>query len=270
MSARPRPYPGRMWAQHATRALAPRRSRIRSFAHRLPDGAETTVHLAAYPVHNTKVRLELMGRPIPLASWCEQSGVAHAMVGGFFVRQGDGTPLGEVWRRGERVTSVPFHEPWDATRSCVAIDEGRIVLAPRDDLPAQPRGDLLQAGPLLVAGRRPVVHDGLDPEGFSANQDQFDSDITVGRYPRAAIGVNRDWILAVACDGRAPRDAGMTLRELAELMSALGAERAINLDGGGSTSLVHYGLLRNVPREEHGIELVAGRPVANALVFESF
>jgi hypothetical protein len=25
-----------------------------------------------------------------------------------------------------------------------------------------------------------------------------------------------------------------------------------------------------VPREEHGIELVAGRPVANALVFETF
>jgi exopolysaccharide biosynthesis protein len=82
--------------------------------------------------------------------------------------------------------------------------------------------------------------------------------------------VNRDWLFAVACDGRAPRDAGMTLRELAELMCALGAERALNLDGGGSTSLVHDGVLRNVPREEHGIELVAGRPVANALVFELF
>ena len=143
------------------------------------------------------------------------------------------------------------------------------ALAPRDDLPERPTGDLLQAGPLLVAGRRPVVHDDIDPEGFSANQDQFDSDITVGRYPRAALGVSRDWILAVACDGRGPHDAGMTLRELAELMVTLGADRAINLDGGGSTSLVHDGVLRNVPREEHGIELVAGRPVANALVFDA-
>jgi hypothetical protein len=210
-----------------------------------------------------------MGRPIPLASWCEQSGVANAIVGGFFVRQGDGTPLGDIWRHGERVESVPFEKPWDATRSCVAIDDGRVQLAPRDDLPAEPGGDLLQVGPLLVAGRRPVVYEGIDPEGFSAGQAQFDSDITVGRYPRAALGVNRDWLLAVACDGRAPHDAGMTLRELAELMAALGAERAINLDGGGSTSLVHNGLLRNVPREEHGIELVVGRPVANALVFET-
>jgi hypothetical protein len=257
MGAWPRPYPLR-------------RSQVRRFSHGLPDGARTTVHVASHPVRSTHVRLELMSGPMPLASWCEQAGVAHAIVGGFFVRQGDGTPLGELWQHGERVPSVPFDSPWDATRSCVAIDDDCLTLAPRDDLPARPRGDLLQVGPLLVVGRRPVVHDGIDPEGFSANQAQFDSDITVGRYPRAALGVNRDWLLAVACDGRAPHDAGMTLRELAELMSALGSERAINLDGGGSTSLVHDGMLRNVPREEHGIELVAGRPVANALVFATF
>ena len=257
MGAWPRPYP--LW-----------RSQVRRFSHALSDGARTTVHVATHPARSTHMRLELMGRPVPLASWCEQAGIAHAIVGGFFVRQGDGTPLGEVWQGGERVASVPFDGPWSATRSCVAIDGGRVRLAPRDDLPATPAGDLLQAGPLLVAGRRVVVHDGIDPEGFSANQGQFDSDITVGRYPRAALGMNRDWLFAVACDGRASHDAGMTLRELAELMAALGAERAINLDGGGSTSLVHDGVLRNVPREEHGIELVAGRPVANALVFESF
>lgn len=256
MGAWPRPYPLR-------------RSQVRRFSHALADGARTTVHVATHPARSTRVRLELMRSPLPLASWCEQSGVGHAIVGGFFVRQGDSTALGEVWHRGVRVPSVPFHDPWSATRSCIAIEDGQVQLAPRDDLPATPEGDLLQAGPLLVAGRQPVVHDGLDPEGFSAGQDQFDSDITLGRYPRAAFGVNRDWLFAVACDGRAPRDAGMTLRELAELMAALGAERAINLDGGGSTSLVHDGVLRNVPREEHGIELVAGRPVANALVFET-
>lgn len=254
MGAWPRPYPLR-------------RSHVRRFSHVLPDGARTTVHVATHPTRSTRVHLELMTGPVPLASWCEQAGVAHAVVGGFFVRQGDGTPLGELWRGGERIASVPFHSPWNATRSCVAIDDGQVRLAPRDDLPATPTGDLLQVGPLLVAGRRPVVHDGIDPEGFSANQDQFDSDITVGRYPRAALGLNRDWILAVACDGRGPHDAGMTLRELAELLAGLGADRAINLDGGGSTSLVHDGVLRNVPREEHGIELVAGRPIANALVF---
>ena len=268
MGAQPRPYFGRVQGQQATIALAPQRSSLWSFEHDLPDGAKTTVHVAAHPARATRVRLEAMERPMPLASWCEQTGTAHALVGGFFLRQGCGTPLGELWMRGVRMPTVPFEEPWGATRSCVAIDDGRVRLAARDDLPARPGGDLLQAGPLLVAGSRPVVHDGIDTEGFSANRDQFDSDITVGRYPRAALGVSRGWILAVACDGRSRGDAGMSLSELADLMASLGATRAINLDGGGSTSLVYDGVLRNTPREEHGIELVAGRPVVNAVVFD--
>lgn len=264
MGAPARAYLGRV---RPAQAVVARGSSLRSFSHRLSDGARTTVHVAVHPARETRVRLALMGRPVALAAWCEQAGVRHAIVGGFFVRQGNGAPLGEIWLRGGRVRSVPFEDPWARTRSCVAIDEGRVTLAPRDDLPARPRGDLLQAGPLLVAGHRPVVHSGIDPEGFSANRSQFDSDITDGRYPRSALGISRDSILAVACDGRSTRDAGMTLRELAELMAVLGAVRAINLDGGGSTSLVHDGRLVNVPREEHGIELVAGRPVATALTF---
>ena len=74
-------------------------------------------------------------------------------------------------------------------------------------------------------------------------------------------------LLAVACDGRARDDAGLTLGELADALVALGAVSAINLDGGGSTSLVCAGRLRNRPREAHGIVLPGGRAVSTALVF---
>jgi hypothetical protein len=250
----------------AVEPLQRSRPRLRTLKHGLPDGSRTTVHVAAYPAH-TPVRVELLSPPAPLVSWCEESGATDALVGGFFARQGGGEPLGELWLRGRRVPSLPFDEPWGSTRSCLAVERGRVRLAARDELPRRPEGDLLQAGPLLVAGQRPVVHDGLDPEGFSANERQFDSDITRGRYPRAALGTLPGWILAVVCDGRAHDDAGLTLRELAELMASLGANRAINLDGGGSTSLVFAGELCNTPREEHGIELLVGRPVSTALVF---
>jgi exopolysaccharide biosynthesis protein len=50
-------------------------------------------------------------------------------------------------------------------------------------------------------------------------------------------------------------------------MLALGAHEAINLDGGGSTSLVRGRRLVNRPREEHGLDLAAGRPISTALVF---
>ena len=55
-------------------------------------------------------------------------------------------------------------------------------------------------------------------------------------------------MFAVACDGRSRHDAGLTLEELAALMAALGCVTALNLDGGGSTSLVSGGRLRNRPR----------------------
>jgi hypothetical protein len=70
-----------------------------------------------------------------------------------------------------------------------------------------------------------------DREGFSADAAQFDSDITEGRYPRAALGVADEWLVAVACDGRRSNvDGGLSMLELAQVMVELGAESAINLD----------------------------------------
>ena len=96
---------------------------------------------------------------------------------------------------------------------------------------------------------------------------QFDSDITDGRYPRAALGLADGKLFAVACDGRGRHDAGLTLEELAALMAALGCSVALNLDGGGSTSLVSGGRLRNRPRGGWEKPEVGGRPVSTALVF---
>ncbi len=60
----------------------------------------------------------------------------------------------------------------------------------------------------------------------------------------------------------------MTLPELAMAMREVGCEQAINLDGGGSASLVYGGRLRNHPREEHGIDLLEGRPIVTAIAIE--
>jgi exopolysaccharide biosynthesis protein len=94
---------------------------------------------------------------------------------------------------------------------------------------------------------------------------QFDSDITRGRYPRAALAVTDERLLLIACDGRTGRDAGMTLSELASALVKLGATDALNLDGGGSASLVYDGRLRNRPREEHGVDLLEGRAIVTAI-----
>ncbi|WP_117210620.1 phosphodiester glycosidase family protein [Allorhizocola rhizosphaerae] len=60
------------------------------------------------------------------------------------------------------------------------------------------------------------------------------------KNPRTAVGFSADgtkmWLVVV--DGRSTASVGMTYVELANYMKSLGADDALNLDGGGSTTLV--------------------------------
>jgi hypothetical protein len=251
-------------ARVAAPLRAPRLERLRVG---LGDGAGTTLHVVRHDRGSTRARLARFPAPRRLVEWCGSEGVRHAIVGGFFVRPG-GRPLGEVWQSGTALDHEPFASPWGGRRGSVLITAGHLELAARHELERSPAGDLLEAGPMLVRDGVSVIDGVVDPEGFSASADQFDSDITDGRYPRAALGVGHRELIAVACDGRAPGDSGLSLAELADAMVSLGARTAINLDGGGSTSLVFGGILRNAPREKHGVLIPGGRPVATAIAFE--
>jgi len=235
---------------------------------RLPGGAGTTLHLGWFERASVQVRVARIGEPATLMTWCRAQGVGDAVVGGFFVRP-HGRPLGELRVDGRPQSAVAFDYPWSALRSCVHVSGRNLRLAPRHEIEPEPAGDLLQAGPLMVRGGISAIREGHDPEGFSAGADQFDSDITDGRYPRAAVALCGPRLLALVCDGRSNGESGMTLGELADTLVELGAETAINLDGGGSASLVYGGRLRNRPHEEHGIEILGGRPIATALVFQA-
>lgn len=64
------------------------------------------------------------------------------------------------------------------------------------------------------------------------------------RHPRTALGLDAGgrWLLLAVVDGRQPRHSvGMTAEELAALMVRHGCQRAVNLDGGGSSVLVATG-----------------------------
>jgi hypothetical protein len=237
---------------------------VATLRRRLADGAVTTIYVAEFPLAAFELSVARVRRSRSLARWCRDEGVAHAIVGGFFVRPGN-APLGELRIAGKRIRHVPFDAPWGAQRACVHSSPAGIAIARRPDLPEEPDGDLLQAGPLLVRDGASVVT-GADDEGFTAGAHQFDSDISDGRHPRCALALTGTHLIALACDGRARGDAGLTLGELADVLLSLRARDALNLDGGGSASLVCDGALVNRPREQHGIELLDGRPIATALV----
>jgi hypothetical protein len=233
---------------------------------RTRDRDETTVYAVRHPLATTRVTLVRFPEPERLDHWCAAERHSEAIVAGFFVRD-PYRPLGEVRVGGTPVEHEPVAAPWASRRACVHVD-GTVRLAPRGDLAADPPGDLVQAGPMLVRDGRCVI-DGEDREGFSGGAAQFDSDITVGRYPRCALGVGDGELLAVCCDGRRSGvDAGLELAELARLLVSLGARDAINLDGGGSATLVHRGHLLNRPYSNHDQPAPESRPVVTALLFD--
>jgi hypothetical protein len=83
------------------------------------------------------------------------------------------------------------------------------------------------------------------------------------QHPRTALGldVSGRWLFFVLAEGRRPPVLGLTLVQLASAMHALGVHDALNLDGGGSSSLHVQGQSR-MARPLNEQEL---RRVANAL-----
>jgi Phosphodiester glycosidase len=100
---------------------------------------------------------------------------------------------------------------------------------------------VLRAGRVAVAARA---------EGFAPVPSFFRS-FVAGRQPRTLAGVRADGtLLLVTVDGRAPGwSAGMTLPEAARLMRSLGARDALNLDGGGSSTMTVRGEVVNRPSD---------------------
>jgi len=89
----------------------------------------------------------------------------------------------------------------------------------------------------------------------------FSSRIFASRAPRTAVGITgAGKLVFVTVDGGSRRNTGMTLGELARLMVSLGAREAMNLDGGGSATMVVGG--RTVNEPSGGEE----RPVGSALL----
>ena len=86
---------------------------------------------------------------------------------------------------------------------------------------------------------------------------------SVTRHPRTAVGFSRDStaLYLITVDGRSESSSGMSLAELASLMQSLGVAQGLNLDGGGSTTLVLGGRVVNHPSDSTG-----ERKVGNALL----
>ncbi|MFM9904563.1 MAG: phosphodiester glycosidase family protein [Pyrinomonadaceae bacterium] len=73
------------------------------------------------------------------------------------------------------------------------------------------------------------------------------------RHPRTAVAKLKDGkFLMITVDGRSEASGGIGLQDLAEYLLSLGATDAMNLDGGGSTTMWVDGKVVNHPSDKEG------------------
>ncbi len=115
--------------------------------------------------------------------------------------------------------------------------------------------NILGAGPQLIKDGKIEITD--------KQEKMLAAGFATDRHPRTALAqLDSGKILLVTVDGRQPGvSVGMSLQTLAELLLEFGAVAAINLDGGGSTTMVVHNKVVNKPSDQSG-----ERPVSDAIL----
>lgn len=123
---------------------------------------------------------------------------------------------------------------------------------------ALPYPDIMTAGPLLI------WHDTLQYM-------RDDRTFVTNRHNRTAVGIREDGtVLLFVADGRFKGAEGLSLTELQQLLRWLGCRDALNLDGGGSTTLFlnigDYQGVVNCPSDNGRFDHEGERGVSNAVM----
>ncbi|HYZ85917.1 MAG TPA: phosphodiester glycosidase family protein, partial [Bryobacteraceae bacterium] len=167
---------------------------------------------------------------------------------GRVVKVEDGAGNTEIPRDGYVISASGAAADWLRSK----VSQGSAIQLDLQLKPSRPdtckATDIVGGGPLLVRnGKAMPSQENLAHEAK--------------RHPRTAAGyTRRGTILFVTVDGRQSSSAGMRIDELAQELVSLGAVEAVNLDGGGSTTMLVNGRIRNSPSD--GVE----RPVSDGLL----
>jgi hypothetical protein len=127
--------------------------------------------------------------------------------------------------------------------------------------PTSPNASIVNGGPELVRDGR--LHATPAADGMVRPGDpSFYYGWVHKRNPRTFAGVDaKGRTVLITADGRSTSSLGLGIAETAAVAKSLGLRNAMNLDGGGSTTMVADGAVINVPSDATG-----ERPVGDALV----
>lgn len=211
-----------------------------------------------------------LGYITPTSKFAKDSGAVVAMNGSFYNMS---KPYNSVcYFKKHGVEEFVFNEKMaQRDNGAVAISaKGKLSIHPADE--AEPGNiapeqtwptrldavSVVSSGPILIVDGKDAR---LDEGSFNRN-----------RHPRSAVGTAGKKVYLVAVDGRNADNAqGVSLWEFTKIMRWIGAEDALNMDGGGSTTLYVEGEngngIVNHPSDNKKFDREGERHIVNALLF---
>ena len=151
----------------------------------------------------------------------------------------------------------------DRDGGAVLIDDrGRVSVEQGD--PDDPQWVSTRTEPSIIGSGPMMLQDGQ-------RIDMGTGAFVILRHPRTAIGTSGNKVYLVTVDGRSKGNSlGVNLNELANILKWLGAENALNLDGGGSTTMYIEGQpengIVNRPCDNQKFDRQGERRVSNSLL----
>ncbi|CAB3767714.1 phosphodiester glycosidase family protein [Paraburkholderia humisilvae] len=171
-----------------------------------------------------------------ISQFAARTGVRAAINGNFFApccnpQPEPKTVIGLLVSNGN-VVSPLTNDPTQSEAVLAVTRQNRAFIAEAPDI-SQPELRLIQTA---VAGSAILLKNGQDVSAQSPNEGD-----PLNPNPRTVVGLSEGgrFLYMVVIDGRLPGySTGTTNEQSAQLMKAIGATDAINLDGGGSTEMV--------------------------------
>lgn len=190
---------------------------------------------------------------MPTSEFAIQAKAIAAINGGFFnMKEGGAVDLLKI---NGKIINHPARNSPNADAAFI-LSDNKVKILPAREMEEKKYDNIMISGPLLIYQKQTSA---LKKSPFSDN-----------RHPRTAVALTSDKkLLLMTVDGRNRQAEGFNLNELAEILKWSGATDALNLDGGGSTTLyIENKGVANYPSDNKNFDHHGERPVANIIYIQ--
>jgi len=216
----------------------------------------------SFPKKHTKyLEIGLSKDTINTTSLIALSNNALAAINGSFFNVKTGMSVNFIRKNGEIIDTTFIGEKGHGPHqnAAIAFNDTSFVIMSREEVQfgkweeSLPYLNVMESGPLLIKNYQKIS--------------LADNPFNINRHPRTCVCVTEDNIIWLTADGRNSLAHGLSLDEVSEILLSLGCKDAINLDGGGSTTMfIKNSGIVNRPSDNNTWDTLGERPVSNVLM----